>query len=52
LIGASSWAQIEQSLGALHNIAFSSEELAEIDRHATEGQLNIWAKSSHPAAVL
>jgi L-glyceraldehyde 3-phosphate reductase len=49
LIGASSWAQIEQSLGALQNTTFSSEELDEIDRYATEGQLNIWAKSSHPA---
>jgi len=50
LIGASSWAQIEQSLGALDNLAFSTEELAEIDRYATDGQLNIWARSSHGSA--
>jgi L-glyceraldehyde 3-phosphate reductase len=51
LIGASSWAQIEESLGALRNSSFSAEELAEIDRHATDGQLNIWSKSSHPKAA-
>ena len=32
LIGASRWAQIEDNLGALRNIGFSSEELEAIDR--------------------
>jgi L-glyceraldehyde 3-phosphate reductase len=47
LIGASRWAQIEDSLGALKNLQFSAEELAEIDRHAVDGSLNIWAQSSN-----
>jgi L-glyceraldehyde 3-phosphate reductase len=47
LVGASRWSQIEDSLGALKNLQFSAEELAEIDRHAVEGELNIWANSSN-----
>jgi L-glyceraldehyde 3-phosphate reductase len=46
LIGASRWAQVEESLGALTNLRFSQAELAEIDRYATDGNLNIWAESS------
>lgn len=46
LIGASRWAQIEESLGALKNLRFSDAELANIDRHAVDGNLNIWAQSS------
>jgi L-glyceraldehyde 3-phosphate reductase len=46
LIGASSVAQIEQNVGALENLALSDDELAEIDRHATETGINIWAASS------
>jgi L-glyceraldehyde 3-phosphate reductase len=46
LIGASSWAQIQDSLGALQNGAFTSAELAQIDAHASDGGLNIWATSS------
>jgi L-glyceraldehyde 3-phosphate reductase len=46
LIGASSVAQLEQNLAALHSPAFSAEELAEIDRHATESGANLWAASS------
>jgi L-glyceraldehyde 3-phosphate reductase len=46
LIGASRWEQIEEILGALRNLQFSSEELQRIDRHALEGDLNIWAASS------
>jgi L-glyceraldehyde 3-phosphate reductase len=46
LIGASHWAQIEDSLGALHNLQFSQSELDEIDSHANDGGLNIWAASS------
>jgi len=46
LIGASSVAQLEDSLGALANLAFSDEELAEIDRYATESGINLWQRSS------
>jgi L-glyceraldehyde 3-phosphate reductase len=46
LVGASSWAQIEECLGALRNIAFQQAELDRIDVHASDGGLNIWAASS------
>ncbi|HSD78021.1 MAG TPA: L-glyceraldehyde 3-phosphate reductase [Solirubrobacteraceae bacterium] len=46
LIGASSVAQLEDSLGALGNLAFSDEELERIDRHAVEAGINLWAGSS------
>jgi L-glyceraldehyde 3-phosphate reductase len=43
LIGASSWAQIEECLGALQTPDFSANELQSIDRYARDGALNIWA---------
>ena len=46
LIGASRWSQIEECLGALRNLKFSADELAQIDQHAPDGSLNIWAESS------
>ena len=46
LIGASSVAQLEQNLAALQRLDFDAEELAEIDRYAQEGAVNIWAPSS------
>jgi len=46
LIGASSVAQLEDSLGALDNVAFTDDELAEIDTYATESDINLWATSS------
>jgi L-glyceraldehyde 3-phosphate reductase len=46
LIGASRWEQIEDCLGALRNTQFSKAELDEIDVHAADGGLNIWAQSS------
>lgn len=53
LIGARSVEQFDDSLAALDQLDFSPEELAEIDRHATEGGINIWkisteAKSEEP----
>jgi L-glyceraldehyde 3-phosphate reductase len=42
LIGASSVGQLEQNLGALDNLSFSSAELDEIDRHAVEGGIDLW----------
>ena len=40
LIGVSSVAQLEDSLGALDKREFSEEELAEIDRYAAKGKIN------------
>jgi len=46
LIGASSVAQLEQNVAALDKLELTKAELAEIDRYATEGGINIWARSS------
>jgi L-glyceraldehyde 3-phosphate reductase len=46
LIGASRPEQIENSVAALGNTAFTEAELAEIDRHAVDSGINIWALSS------
>ena len=46
LIGASSVAQLEDSLAALDRLDFSEEELADIDRFATDSSINLWAESS------
>ena len=46
LVGASSVAQLEQNVAALDKLDFSPGELKEIDRHATESGINLWAASS------
>ncbi len=46
LIGASRAEQVRENVAALANLAFSSEEIAEIDRYATEGGINLWEKPS------
>jgi L-glyceraldehyde 3-phosphate reductase len=46
LIGASSWAQIEECLGSLQHLEFSAGEIESIDLYARNGDLNIWAASS------
>ncbi len=46
LIGASSVAQLQDSLGALERLDFDDAELAAIDEHAVESSVNIWAQSS------
>ena len=46
LIGASSVDQLEQNVAALEKLEFSAEELAEIDRHAVDSGINLWAESS------
>jgi L-glyceraldehyde 3-phosphate reductase len=46
LLGASSVAQLEQNVAALERLDFSSDELREIDRYATESGINLWAASS------
>jgi L-glyceraldehyde 3-phosphate reductase len=45
LVGASSVEQLEANVAALDGLELSDDELAEIDRHATESGLNIWATS-------
>ena len=46
LVGASSVGQLEANVAALNNLEFTDEELVEIDRYATESDINLWAKSS------
>jgi L-glyceraldehyde 3-phosphate reductase len=46
LIGASSVAQLDDNLAALHTLEFTDAELADIDRHAEESGINLWARSS------
>jgi L-glyceraldehyde 3-phosphate reductase len=45
LVGARTPEQLDDSLDALKRLAFSPEELAEIDRWATEGGIDIWGVS-------
>jgi L-glyceraldehyde 3-phosphate reductase len=42
LIGARNVDQLNDSLDAVKNLTFSPEELAEIDSHAKEGNLDLW----------
>ncbi len=46
LIGASSLAQLENSLDAVGNLSFDDAELKRIDKHAVEGGINLWKKPS------
>jgi L-glyceraldehyde 3-phosphate reductase len=46
LIGASGIEQLDQNVGALLSPDFTAEELVEIDRHASESDINIWSASS------
>ena len=46
LIGASKPSQIEDCAGAVSNLDFTADELAEIDSHAQDEAINLWAKSS------
>jgi L-glyceraldehyde 3-phosphate reductase len=45
LIGASSVSQLEDSLAAIENLEFSSEELTAIDEFAVESDINLWAQN-------
>ncbi len=45
LIGVSSIEQLEDNLGALDNLEFGADELAEIDRYARRGRSELWAGS-------
>ena len=46
VIGASSVAQLEDNVAALDRLDLTDDELAEIDRHATDAGVNLWARSS------
>ena len=46
LVGASSVEQLEANVAALDRLDFSDDELAEIDRYATEADINLWSRSS------
>jgi L-glyceraldehyde 3-phosphate reductase len=51
LIGASSVAQVLENVKALENLDFAADELAEIDRHAQEGGIDLWRRSSTDQAI-
>ena len=46
LVGASSAEQLRETVGALDNLAFSAEEIAEIDTFAQEGGIDLWRQQS------
>lgn len=46
LIGASKTKQVVDCVGAIHNLEFSDDELAEINKHAKDGDVNIWTQSA------
>jgi L-glyceraldehyde 3-phosphate reductase len=46
LVGASSVAQLDDTLGALERLSFSDDELRAIEEHAEDVGINIWAESS------
>jgi L-glyceraldehyde 3-phosphate reductase len=46
LVGASSVEQLEANVAAIDRLDFTEDELAEIDRYATDSGINIWAESS------
>jgi len=46
LVGASSVEQLENTVAALDRLEFSEDELAAIDRYATESGVNLWAEES------
>ncbi|MFZ2099440.1 MAG: aldo/keto reductase, partial [Oricola sp.] len=46
LIGASRPGQVIDCVGAVNNLDFTADELAEIDKYADEENINLWARSS------
>ena len=46
LVGASSVEQLEANVAALEKLDLTEDELAEIDRYATDADINLWAASS------
>ena len=47
LIGASKPQQVIDCAGAIENLTFSPNELAEIDKYSGNGDINLWAQSSN-----
>jgi L-glyceraldehyde 3-phosphate reductase len=45
VIGASTVEQLEDNVAALRNPSLTVDELAEIDRHATDAGINLWKQS-------
>ncbi|WP_104160445.1 L-glyceraldehyde 3-phosphate reductase [Arthrobacter sp. ZGTC212] len=45
LVGASSVRQLEDSLAAVNRLDFTAEELASIDEHAVDSNINLWASA-------
>jgi L-glyceraldehyde 3-phosphate reductase len=45
LIGVSRLEQLEENVAALDHLEFTSDELAEIDVHATDAGIDIWEQS-------
>ena len=45
LIGASSVGQLEDNVAAVDRLDFTDDELAEIDRHAVESGVDLWASA-------
>jgi L-glyceraldehyde 3-phosphate reductase len=46
LVGVRTLEQLEDSVRALDHLGFSADELTEIDRHAADAEINLWAGSS------
>jgi L-glyceraldehyde 3-phosphate reductase len=46
LVGASSVKQLEDNVAALDRLDFGPDELAEIDRFATESDINLWSEAT------
>jgi L-glyceraldehyde 3-phosphate reductase len=46
VIGASSVTQLDDNVAALDRLELTEDELAEIDRHATGADVNLWSRSS------
>jgi L-glyceraldehyde 3-phosphate reductase len=42
VIGASNVAQLQANIAALDNLEFTAEELTEIEKYATEANINLW----------
>jgi L-glyceraldehyde 3-phosphate reductase len=50
LIGARNVEQLDNSLDALKNLQFTGTELAEIDRYAQDGSIDLWKDAREGAA--
>jgi len=50
LIGARNVQQLDNSLDALNNLAFSAEELQTIDQHARDANIDLWKEAREGAA--